>query len=72
MFSLNIHGRLVRYDSPAVMGIINATPDSFHAASRVRTEEAAAAVAAAYGRRLLPAKDQVDDLIVGEIDRSAL
>ena len=46
MFSLNIHGRLVRYDSPAVMGIINATPDSFHAASRVRTEEAAAAVAA--------------------------
>lgn len=46
MFSLNIHGRLVRYDSPAVMGIINATPDSFHAASRVPTEEAAAAVAA--------------------------
>ncbi len=33
-FSLNIRGRLVVYDRPAVMGIINVTPDSFYAGSR--------------------------------------
>ncbi|MBD5213243.1 MAG: dihydropteroate synthase [Bacteroidales bacterium] len=33
-FSLNVRGRLLRYERPAVMGIINATPDSFFAASR--------------------------------------
>lgn len=45
MFTLNIHGRLVRYSRPAVMGIINATPDSFHPASRVGGAAEAAAVA---------------------------
>ncbi|MCM1066597.1 MAG: dihydropteroate synthase [Muribaculaceae bacterium] len=34
-FSLNIRGRLVEYDRPAVMGIINITDDSFYAGSRV-------------------------------------
>lgn len=38
-FSLNIHGRLIEYDRPAVMGIINVTPDSFYAGSRVNVEE---------------------------------
>lgn len=33
-FSLNIRGRLLSYDRPAVMAIINATPDSFYAGSR--------------------------------------
>lgn len=33
-FSLNIGGRLVEYSRPAVMGIVNVTPDSFYAASR--------------------------------------
>lgn len=33
-FSLNIHGRLIEFDRPLVMGIINATPDSFYASSR--------------------------------------
>lgn len=46
MFSLCIRGRLVEYTRPAVMGIVNATPDSFHAASRAATESAAAAMAA--------------------------
>ena len=32
-FSLNIRGRLLSYDRPAVMAIINATPDSFYAGS---------------------------------------
>lgn len=33
-FSLNISGRLISYERPAVMAIINATPDSFYAGSR--------------------------------------
>lgn len=34
-FTLNIRGRLVGFDRPAVMGILNVTPDSFYSASRV-------------------------------------
>lgn len=34
-FSLNIRGKLREYETPVVMGIINVTPDSFFAASRV-------------------------------------
>jgi len=33
-FSLNVKGRLCVFKRPAVMGIINLTPDSFYAASR--------------------------------------
>lgn len=33
-FSLNIGGRLVAYSRPAVMAIINATPDSFYCGAR--------------------------------------
>lgn len=33
-FSLNLRGRLLECERPLVMGILNATPDSFHAASR--------------------------------------
>ena len=33
-FSLNIKGRLMTYDRPAVMAVANFTPDSFYAASR--------------------------------------
>lgn len=36
-FSLNIRGNLVEYDTPAVMAIINATPDSFYAGARNAT-----------------------------------
>ncbi len=46
-FSLNIRGRLLEYKQPAVMGIINITPDSFFAGSRARTDEAIAARAVA-------------------------
>ncbi|MBL7745510.1 MAG: dihydropteroate synthase [Chitinophagaceae bacterium] len=34
MFTLNCKGRLLAVDKPLVMGIINATPDSFYAESR--------------------------------------
>lgn len=33
-FSLNIRGRQVEYDRPAVMGVLNVTPDSFYSESR--------------------------------------
>lgn len=36
MFTLNCRGRLLRLDGPAVMGIINMTPDSFYAGSRMK------------------------------------
>lgn len=38
-FSLNIRGRLVLYNQPAVMGIINVSPDSFYAGSRSLEEK---------------------------------
>src|SRR5688572_15666050 len=34
MFTLNCKGRLLVVDNPLVMGIINATPDSFFGGSR--------------------------------------
>lgn len=34
-YSLNIRGRLVEFDRPAIMGIVNITPDSFYSGSRV-------------------------------------
>lgn len=39
MRSLNIRGELMTFDIPKVMGIINVTPDSFYAGSRVETDE---------------------------------
>ncbi|HEX3024153.1 MAG TPA: dihydropteroate synthase [Chitinophagaceae bacterium] len=41
MFTLNCKGRLLIIDSPIVMGIINATPDSFYSGSRKATVDAA-------------------------------
>lgn len=39
MFTLNCKGKLVVIDKPIVMGIINITPDSFHASSRKQGKE---------------------------------
>ena len=41
MFMLNCRGRLLTFDSPIVMGIINVTPDSFYSGSRQSTVDAA-------------------------------
>ncbi len=41
MFTLNCKGRLLIIDQPAVMGIINTTPDSFYAGSRKAGTDAA-------------------------------
>ena len=38
-YTLNIHGQLFSLDEPQVMGILNATPDSFYAESRQQTAE---------------------------------
>lgn len=41
-YSLNIKGRLLEIDEPLIMGIINATPDSFYDRSRLLDPEAIA------------------------------
>lgn len=46
-FTLNIRGRLVGFDRPAVMGILNVTPDSFYSASRLSAPDEIAARAVA-------------------------
>lgn len=40
-FTLNCNGRLLVAEKPLIMGILNATPDSFHAASRVTSVQQA-------------------------------
>ncbi|ALO49391.1 dihydropteroate synthase [Hoylesella enoeca] len=42
-YTINVHGRLMDLSEPVVMGILNATPDSFYAGSRVQTDTAIAA-----------------------------
>lgn len=44
MFTLNCNGRLLVIRQPVVMGILNATPDSFYASSRHAAESAALTV----------------------------
>jgi len=39
MFTLNCRGRLLCIQEPVVMGILNVTPDSFYAHSRIRHEK---------------------------------
>ena len=55
-FSLNVGGRLIEYSRPAVMGIVNVTPDSFYAGSRT-------ADAGAVGRRVAAMLDEGVDII---------
>ena len=41
MYTLNCNGRLLTIDRPVVMGILNVTPDSFYAGSRVSSVQQA-------------------------------
>ena len=41
-YTLNCNGRLLSLEEPQVMGILNVTPDSFFAGSRMQTEQAIA------------------------------
>lgn len=45
MFTLNCKGRLLLMDKPVVMGIINATPDSFYSESRYNGTDAILGIA---------------------------
>ncbi len=40
MYTFNCNGRLLAWDEPIVMGIINVTPDSFYSGSRIQTSAA--------------------------------
>ncbi|MBR5744103.1 MAG: dihydropteroate synthase [Muribaculaceae bacterium] len=44
-YSLNVGDRLVEFDRPVVMGVLNFTPDSFYAASRHSSSESIIAAA---------------------------
>ena len=39
-YTINVHGQLMSLSQPQVMGILNVTPDSFFAGSRMQTEQA--------------------------------
>ena len=39
-YTINVHGQLMELSQPQVMGILNVTPDSFFAGSRMQTEQA--------------------------------
>ena len=41
-YTINVHGQLMELSQPQVMGILNVTPDSFFAGSRMQTEQAIA------------------------------
>ena len=41
-YTINVHGQLMALSQPQVMGILNVTPDSFFAGSRMQTEQAIA------------------------------
>ena len=45
-FSLNCNGYFLRAERPLVMGILNATPDSFYAGSRVQAQQVGGAAGA--------------------------
>lgn len=45
LFTLNCNGKLLVIDKPVIMGIMNVTPDSFYAKSRIQTEDALLATA---------------------------
>lgn len=45
MFTLNCKGRLLTFNTPVVMGILNTTPDSFYSGSRNLTVDSALATA---------------------------
>ena len=55
--AINIKGRLIDFDTPRVMGIINITPDSFYSGSRYADEKS---VLEAAGRMVEEGADFID------------
>ncbi|MBQ8423558.1 MAG: dihydropteroate synthase [Coprobacter sp.] len=58
-FQLNINGKLLSLDKPLVMGILNATPDSFYSGSRCGNDDTAIADRA---RRIIDEGGQIIDI----------
>lgn len=56
-FSLNIRGRLIDYNRPAVMAIVNVTPDSFYEGSRNTTADS---IAESVRRAVCEGADMID------------
>lgn len=56
-FSLNIRGELHRFDRPAIMGIVNVTPDSFFQGSRTNENDA---IARRVSRMIADGADIID------------
>ena len=56
-FTLNLHGRLIEYSRPAVMGVLNITPDSFYSSSRAQIR---ADIMAAAERLVSDGADMLD------------
>lgn len=56
-FSLNIRGRLIDYNRPAVMAIVNVTPDSFYEGSRNTTADS---IAESVRRAIGEGADMID------------
>lgn len=56
-FSLNLKGRLIEFDRPQVMGILNITPDSFFAGSRTVDDDA---IAQRVTRMIAEGADMID------------
>lgn len=56
-FTLNLHGRLIEYSRPAVMAVLNITPDSFYSSSRAQTR---ADIMAAAERLVSDGADMLD------------
>ena len=56
-FTRNLHGRLREYSRPAVMGVLNITPDSFYSSSRAQTR---ADIMAAAERLVSDGADMLD------------
>lgn len=54
--SINVSGRLITFDTPKVMGIVNVTPDSFYAGSRV-------AESADISKRVMSMLDEGADIL---------
>ena len=56
-YYINVNGRLLDLSTPRVMGILNVTPDSFYAGSRMQTE---AQIAARVEQMLEEGADMID------------
>lgn len=56
-YYMNVNGRLLDLSTPQVMGILNVTPDSFYAGSRMQTE---AQIAARVEQMLEEGADMID------------